>query len=388
MLSDPRRLAIALAGICCFINLYATQPLLPLFAREFQATSAQVSMTVSATTLAVALVAPFIGVVADLLGRKRIIVAALSLLVLPTVLIALSTSLTQLVVWRFMQGLCLPPIFAIVVAYIGDEWPREEVTGVTSLYMAASGLGGFLGRLLTGFMADHWGWRVAFWTIAAITLVSAVVVGLSLSRERRFVRAENLLHSLQMMLAHLGNTELVTTFVVGFATLFSFVATFTYVNFYLAAPPFELPASALGTIFVVYLVAIAVTPLTGGWIRRLGRRLLVVVSSVCWCLGLLITLIPWLPAIVIGLTILACAGFTCQTTATSLLAERATVARSSAVGIYVSCYYIGGSAGAVAPAMVWVHAGWPGCVALVSAVMLAMAALAARYWRPTAGSSA
>jgi MFS transporter, YNFM family, putative membrane transport protein len=388
MLSDPRRLAIALAGICCFINLYATQPLLPLFAREFHATSAQVSMTVSATTLAVALVAPFIGVVADLLGRKRIIVAALTLLVVPTVLIALSSSLAQLVVWRFMQGLCLPPIFAVIVAYIGDEWPREEVTGVTSLYMAASGIGGFLGRLLTGFMADHWGWRAAFWTIAAITLVSAVVVGLALSRERRFVRAENLLHSLQMMLAHLGNTELVTTFVVGFATLFSFVATFTYVNFYLAAPPFELPASALGTIFVVYLVAVAVTPLTGGWIRRLGRRLLVVVSSVCWCLGLLITLVPWLPAIVVGLTILACAGFTCQTTATSLLAERAIVARSSAVGIYVSCYYIGGSVGAVAPAAVWAHAGWPGCVALVSAVMLAMAALAARFWRPTAGSSA
>jgi len=381
MFSDLRRLAVALAGVCTFINLYATQPLLPLFANEFHATSAAVSMTVSATTLAVALVAPFIGVVADVLGRKRIIVSALSLLVLPTVLIALSSSLTELVVWRFVQGLCLPPIFAILVAYIGDEWPRSEVASVTSVYMAASGLGGFLGRFLAGLISDHWGWRAAFWVIAGITVVSAIVVAATLTRERGFVRAEGLSHSLRLMLGHFGNLELITTFMVGFATLFSFVATFTYVNFYLAAPPFNLPASALGSIFVVYLVAIAVTPLTGGWIRRIGSRALVMVSAAVWWLGLLITLVPWLPAIIAGLAILACAGFTCQTTATSLLAERATVARSSAVGIYVCFYYVGGSIGAVLPGVAWAHAGWPGCVAVVMAVVLAMAMLAARFWR-------
>jgi predicted MFS family arabinose efflux permease len=218
--------------------------------------------------------------------------------------------------------------------------------------------------------------------IAGITVVSAVTVASALTRERRFVRAEGLLHSIRLMVGHLGNPELTATFMVGFATLFSFVATFTYVNFYLAAPPFELSPSALGSIFVVYLVAIAVTPLTGGWIRRIGRRTLVLVASAIWCLGLLITLLPWLPAIILGLAVLASAGFICQTAATSLLAERATAARSSAVGIYVSCYYIGGSVGAVAPAAIWVRAGWPGCVALVIAVLIAMAA---RFWRPAAG---
>jgi YNFM family putative membrane transporter len=54
MFSDPRPLAIALAGLCSFIDLYATQPLLPLFAREFDASPAQVSLAVSATTFATA----------------------------------------------------------------------------------------------------------------------------------------------------------------------------------------------------------------------------------------------------------------------------------------------------------------------------------------------
>jgi len=381
MLSDPRRLAVALAGLCAFINLYATQPLLPLFAREFAASPAEVSLTLGATTLAVALVAPFVGVVADVVGRKRIIAGAMALMVVPTLLIALSGSLAELVFWRFVQGLLLPPIFAVTVAYIGEEWPADEVTGATAGYIAAGGLGGFLGRFLSGVIADHGGWRAAFWVLTAITVISATYVALALPRERHFVRASGLRHSARLMAGHFLNPPIVATFAIGFGVLFSFVAAFTYINFYLAAPPFELSTSALGAIFVVYLLAVVVTPMTGRWVRRIGRRVLVMLAVATWCGGLLTTLVPSLSIIIVGLAITAASGFVCQACATGLLAQRATVARSSAVGLYVTCYYVGGSFGATAPALVWARAGWPGCVALVIAVLAAMGALVARFWR-------
>ncbi|HLZ78985.1 MAG TPA: MFS transporter [Sphingomonas sp.] len=378
---DPRRLAIALSGLCTFINLYATQPLLPLFARDFNASAAEVSLTISASTLAVALVAPFVGVVADVMGRKRIITGAMALMVIPTALAALSTSIGELVLWRFAQGLLLPPIFAVTLAYIGDEWPGEEVASVTAAYIAAGGLGGFLGRFLSGVVADHGGWQVAFLIYAAVTGVSAAYVAWALPRERNFVRAEGLRHSARLAVGHLFNPPIVATFAIGFAVLFSFVAVFTYVNFHLAAPPFELTTSALGSIFVVYLLAVVVTPMTGRWVRRFGRRALVIGAVALWCVGLLITLVPTLSAIIAGLAICAIAGFICQAAATGLLAQRAEAARSSALGLYVTCYYLGGSAGATAPAPVWERAGWPGCVALVILVLTAMAALVARFWR-------
>ncbi|HKO09556.1 MAG TPA: MFS transporter, partial [Alphaproteobacteria bacterium] len=240
MFSDPRRLAVALAGLCTFLDLYATQSLLPLFARTFAASPAAVSLTVSATTFAVAIVAPFVGIMADLMGRKRIIVGAIALLVAPTALIALATSLEQVVVLRFVQGLLLPPIFAVTVAYIGDEWAAAEVPAVTGIYMAGGALGGFLGRFISGLASELWGWRSAFLVLAALTAVSAIVVGLFLPRERRFVRAAGLATALGGMARNLTNRRLVATFTVGFAVLFSFVAGFTYVNFYLAAPPFGL----------------------------------------------------------------------------------------------------------------------------------------------------
>lgn len=387
MISNARRLAIALAGLCAFIDLYATQPLLPLFAREFAASAEQVSLTVSATTFAVALVAPFVGAVADVLGRRAIIVSAMALLTLPTILIAASGSLGELVLWRFAQGILLPPIFAVVVAYIGDEWPIDEVPGATATYVAASGFGGFLGRFLTGLVADHGGWRLAFVMLAGITAGCALVVGICLPRERHFKRAAGYHASLRLMFRHFLDPSTVATFAIGFAVLFSFVATFTYVSFHLAAPPFELSASALGSLFAIYLLAVVVTPMSVKWSGRVGRRTLVMAAVAAWGAGLLLTLIPWLPMIIAGLAIASASGFACQATATGFLAARTTTARASAVGLYVTCYYLGGSAGAVVPGIAWMTAGWPGCVGLVIATLILMALLVARFWhreRPSA----
>jgi len=381
LLADSRRIAIALTGLCAFINLYATQPLLPLFTRDFDASPAEVSLSIGATTLAVALGAPFVGMIADVLGRKRIIAGAMALMVIPTAAIPLSGSIGELVFWRFVQGLLLPPIFAVTIAYIGDEWPTDEIASATAAYIAAGGVGGFLGRFLSGVIADHGGWRAAFWIYTGITGLSALYVALALPRERGFVRADGLGHSARLALGHLLNPPILATFVVGFAVLFSFVAAFTYVNFYLAAPPFELSTSALGSIFVVYLLAVVVTPMTGRWAARVGRRALVMIAIAGWCAGLLITLIPWLPAVLAGLAISSVSGFACQATSTGLLAQRAAAARSSALGLYVTFYYLGGSTGATAPAAIWARAGWPGCVVLVIVVLAVMAALVARFWR-------
>ena len=61
------------------------------------------------------------------------------------------------------------------------------------------------------------------------------------------------------MLRHLRNPRLLATYAVGFGTLFNFIALFTYVNFLLAAPPFNLSPTLLGAIFVTYLAgAVAV----------------------------------------------------------------------------------------------------------------------------------
>src|SRR3974390_329517 len=128
MALDFRPLAIATAGFAAFVNLYSPQALLPELSHEFGVGAGDISAMITAPTAAIALTAPFTGALADVLGRKRLITVAAFAIVVPTLLMTLASSVPQLVALRFVQGLLVPPIFTVTVAYIGDEWPPGEVT--------------------------------------------------------------------------------------------------------------------------------------------------------------------------------------------------------------------------------------------------------------------
>jgi len=373
-------LAVGLAGYCCFINLYSPQSILPLLSREFDASAAEVSTIITVSTLAVALTAPFTGTVADVLGRKRVIVAAMFALAVPTVMVGLATSLSALIFWRAVQGLVLPPIFAVTVAYIGDEWPRQEATTAAGIYSSGSSLGGFSGRLVTGFLADLVGWRWGFFALAGIALAGAGAVAFLLPPERKFVRSEGLLASGRQMLAHFRNGQLVATYAVGFGVLFNFICTFTYISFHLAAPPYNLSASWLGALFVVYLAGSVLTPWTGWAVGRFGRRRFVVCVIALWIAGIALTLAPSLLLIVLGLAISAACGLICQAISTAYVAITAKAGRSSAVGLYVTSFYVGGSFGAALGGITWTLGGWPACAALVAAMLVVMAGIVFFAW--------
>lgn len=381
MTFDTRRLAVALAGGGAFLNLYSPQAILPLLSAEFGASAADISTIMTVSTLAVALTAPFTGVIADVLGRKRLIGAAMLALVVPTVMIAFAPSLDMIIFWRFLQGLLLPPIFTVMVAYIGGEWPADEAVGITGLYVSGSALGGFLGRFLTGVLVEPIGWRGAFLTDAALTAICAVGVILLLPREKNFVGAGNLGISLRQMIGHLANPRLLATFAVGFGVLFNFMAVFTFVNFLLAAPPFNLSPAALGAIFIVYLFGTVTTPTTGHWVARFGRRYFVIGVLAAWIMGVALTLVPSLVVIIAGLAIAAVCGLFVQASSQSFVATSAKNGTSSAIGLYVTAFYVGGSAGVLLAGLAWERAGWIGVVSLVVAMLAFMASTVALAWQ-------
>jgi YNFM family putative membrane transporter len=376
MFTDTRNIAVAAAGFFAFLNLYSPQALLPQLAREFGVGAAEISSIMTASALAIALTAPFTGAAADVLGRKRVIAAAMLAVVVPMAGAAFAADVRALIVWRFLQGLLLPPIFAVTVAYIGDEWPRAEIPTAAGIYVTGSSLGGFCGRFIPGVLADLIGWRGAFLVLAALSLAGAIVVMRLLPAERRFVRSQGIAASARQMLRHLKNPQLVATYAIGFGILFNFIAIFTYVSFHLAAPPFGFSSALLGAVFVTYLAGAAISPMAGRLLARFGRLPFMLVVTAVWAVGCLITLFPSVPAIVAGLILCAACGMLCQTVATSYVTTIAREGRSSAVGLYVTFFYAGGSVGAFLPGLAWNAGGWPACVAMAVAMVAAMALIA------------
>lgn len=374
--------AVAAAGAATFLNLYTPQAILPALAAEFGVGQAETGLAVTASLLAVALVAPFAGAISDVLGRRRLIVGASVAVIVPTLLVASAPSFTALLLWRFLQGLLLPFVFTVTVAYIGDECAGAAAIQAAGMYASGSVAGGFLGRFIAGVATDFAGWRIGFAAVAAVTALAAAVIALTLPQERNFRPLRGGVQAtLRGWREHVGNRRLWGCCAVGSGMLFSVVATFTFVNLRLAAAPFGLSPGALGSVFAVYLVGVVTTPMATRAAVHVGRVRTALLGATVAVAGEVLTLAPSLPLIVLGL-MAACAGlFAAQALALGYLGVAVPRARSSAVGMYVAVYYVGGALGAVLPVPLWRAAGWPGCVVLIVAAIGGMAAAAALTFR-------
>ena len=370
-----------MTGFATFVNLYSTQPLLPQFRELFHASELLVSLTVSAPIFAVALAAPLFGVMADSLGRKRVIVASMLAISLPTALAGTSANLTQLVAWRFLQGLLTPGIVAVAMAYISEETPERLAGSTMSIYVTGGVVGGFAGRFASGLIAARFGWRASMIALGAATLAGAVLTWWRLPRSTKFVRQSTAQQTFASLRLHLHNPQLLATYAVGFNVLFCLVGVFTYVNFYLADPPFSLGPAELASIFAVYLLGAVITPFCGRLIDRLGNRRMLIGAAGGAAVGVLLTLIRSTPMVIVGLALTAASTFVSQSGASSYVGKVAGQARSSASGLYVALYYLGGCCGSVLPGVFWKQAGWPGCVFLVVFMQGIIALIANFVWR-------
>jgi predicted MFS family arabinose efflux permease len=378
-----RTAAVVIAGFCAFLGLYAPQPMLPELARSFHKTPGQISLLIGFSTIAVAIAAPFAGTLSDHWGRKRLIVLSALLLALPTALAATASSFGQLLFWRFLVGLFTPGVFALTVTYINEEW-QQGSGAVMSGYVSGTVVGGFAGRMMAAYIADYGNWRAAFVVLGLLNLVGAVLIWRLLPTEQH--RGPSASGMVKTMIGHLNNRPLLATYAAGFCVLFSLLGIFTYVNFLLAAKPFYMRPAALGRVFMVYLAGAALTPLGGRLIDRHGQRFAFMTGiSISLC-GVLLTLIPSVLAVLVGLSIFCTGIFIGQSAASSFIGRAARGAKASAVGLYVAAYYLGGSFGSAVPGVFWSRFGWGGCVTLIVLAQLFTAAIAKNFWRVKAVS--
>jgi YNFM family putative membrane transporter len=370
---------VVLAGFSAFLDLYATQPLLPFLSRTFHASALRVSLTVTAPAIAVAIAAPIVGRLADRWGLRRMIVSSAFALAAATLLAGTAVTLPQLIFWRFVQGLATPGIFAITIAYIHEEWPAATAGSATAAYVSGTVVGGFVGRALMGVTASAFSWQTSFVVLGLLNVAASVLLWHQLPAEQRPHRGGHV--SVRGALsAHLHNVQLLAAYAIGFCILCAQVATFTYVTFYLAAPPFGLSTAALGWIFVTYLLGAVVTPIAGRWVDRFGRRRPFIAAVAMGVAAVLLTLAPSLTLVIVGLSFFGTSVFVTQATASSHVGAMATHGRGLAIGLYSTCYYVGGSVGSALPALVWSRGGWDACVALIVGVQLAMALIAFVFW--------
>ena len=352
------KLTIGLIGMFAFLQVYSIQAILPVLMMDFTATEVQAGMIVGATILAIAIMSPFLGMLSDAVGRKSFIVGALLFLAIPTALIAQSPNIGWMGMWRFMQGLSVPGITVVTIAYIGEEFEGRALTELMSFYVSGSVLGGFMGRFLLGHLHELIGWRAGYYVMAGMTLIGALWVGKMLPASRHFVANPNFRSAMQTLGEHLVNRYVVTSCLLGACVLFSLVGCFTFINLHLADTPYELSTGALANIFAVYLIGVVITPLSTTLLRRFGSARTVRVAVIISMFGVLLTLVTPLWGIVLGLAIMSSGVFITQAATISYIAVNVKKGRSLASGLYYMGYYAGGTMGAWVCGIAYARGQW------------------------------
>src|SRR5262249_56299955 len=173
------------------------------------------------------------------------------------------------------------------------------------LFSAGNWMGGLCGRIVAGALADHGGWRVALAGVGTISVTCAAAFALVLPRSAHFrpapPRVRGLLCSLRR---NVTDTGLLRLYLVSFAMMGAFVTVYIYLTFGLSLPPFGLPSTVIGFLFVVYLAGTYTSAAAGRFADRYGRHRVLAGGVLVAALGAVLTLPGSLVLIVAGLVVL------------------------------------------------------------------------------------
>ncbi|MFF4904492.1 MFS transporter [Streptomyces sp. NPDC001260] len=357
--------ALFLAGVATFALLYSTQALLPLISGEFGVAASEASWTVAAATGGLALFVLPMSALSERFGRRTVMTASLAVAVSVGLLVPFAPSLGVLVVLRALQGAALAGLPASATAYLAEEVRPKALVTAIGLFVAGNSVGGMSGRVITGWVAQVWGWRVAVGVIGMIAVVCAVAFRLLLPAPRHFVAGSLRPRVLARTVRdHLADPLLRRLYAIGALFMTVFGGVYTVIGYRLTEAPFSLPQGIVGSIFLVYLVGTVSASTAGRLVGRLGRRGALYLAGGTTAGGLLLTLAGSLVPVLLGLVLITAGFFAGHAVASSAVSKTATTGRAQASALYQSAYYIGSSAGSTVGATAFHAGGWAGTVAV------------------------
>ena len=384
--TQAQAVQLAIIGTMAFltvVDLFATQALLPTLAAHFQVKPSAAGLAVNASTLGMAAGGLIIALFGQRIDRRRGIVASLLILSVPTLLLAVAPNLWVFAGLRIIQGLCMASAFGLTLAHLGEKFTAEQTANAFAAYITGNVASNLIGRLIAAAVVDHAGLAANFVVFAALNIAGAALAYAALPRRLAIVSpAETQMAITDVWSDHLRQGEMRAAFGVGFCILFAFIGTFTYVNFVLVSPPFNVGMMTLGFVYFVFLPSILTTPLAGPIGQRIGHQRASQLGLGIAIAGLPLLVSSRLSAVLAGMTLVAVGTFFAQALTTGFVGRAAKHNRTAASGLYLASYFSGGLAGSAILGQIFDRFGWTVCVAGVGAALLVAAFLTTRLVIP------
>jgi MFS transporter, YNFM family, putative membrane transport protein len=339
--------ALFCAGIATFAQLYSPQAVLPLISTDLHIGAAGAALTISASTIGLAIgVIPW-STLADRIGRVRAISISVTVAAVAGLIVPFAPTFELLLAGRFLEGLLIGGVPAIAIAYLTEEIDPAQTARAAGTFVAGTTIGGLLGRVVSSPVAEIAGWRMGVFTVAVLCGVAAFGFVKLAPQSQGFVpsnqsganREGSLGHRL---VANLRSPRQLALFAQGFLLMGGFVALYNFLGFRLTAAPFHLPPFVVSLVFVAYLAGTWASPRAGAEATRFGRKPVLLVSIGIMAAGVAITLSGNVFIVLAGLLIATAGFFGAHSIASGWTGRSAPVGKAQASSLY-NLFYYGGS---------------------------------------------
>jgi len=346
-----------------FSTIYTPQAILPTLKDVFHISMMQTNFLLSGMLFVLMLTTPLYAPLARRYEKKKIMMISIFFLFIAVLLSAFASNYYWLLLSRVMQGIFIPGITAIMLSYVQEIYPKEYKGLGMGIYMAATGFGAVIGRLLAGWITYLYSWKEAFWFFAFLLLIALLAMAWGLPKTK-FDKNSKAKVQIKALWGYLANTQILSILLVPMVVFFTFMAITTFVTYYLAQEPFLLNASQLANFFLILLLAVIVSPLAGRYSDKIGRVKILYLGLLFLIIGILLTLSSSLFLVVVGVGFVTIGMFTVQSVTPTYLGDIVPNDRTTVVVLYQTFFYLGGALGTLVPAWVWEYGSYEGVVML------------------------
>ena len=341
--------------ILTICSLYAAQPIQPVFQQEFALSDFQ-AILFTTFMLAPLGIAPMVyGFFLEIFPIKKILRISILLMGILEILFVSSSNYYTLLIIRCAQGLVIPAILTSLMSYVSYISPKEKVQQAIALYVGATTLGGFGGRLLSGLLTDFLGWRFFFLVLGiGFFGIYFLLNKLSDDVQPRYVKP-----SPSVICSLLKKPQFYWLYICIFTVFFVFSAIMNFLPFRLVEISPSSGASGIGMLYLGYAMGITVS-IVNKRIREFFHKewRAIAVGLILFFIGTLFFISTSYIMLFVGMFIFCTGMFGAHTLLSGYLNILGNNNKAVANGLYISFYYAGGTFGSFMPSFVLNEYSW------------------------------
>lgn len=280
-----RRWIATLAALTAVVALSIdiSLPAQPALARRFDVADEDAQLTLSLFMLGFAAAQIFVGYLADVFGRRRVVILGLSVFVLAGIACAVSPSIELLIGFRILQGAGAATGPVVARAMVRDTQPAAQAAGILSTMLAALAIAPMIAPMIGGALLHVFDWRAIFALLALTGLLMLAIASgtlietLPMARRLTAPSVGGLLRSYWKFVATRGTKLPLLVFCATFAGQFAYIADSPFV----LMGGFGVSPKAYAVYFAMTAFALMLGSMTGGAMLRAGRppRVMIVIGA-------------------------------------------------------------------------------------------------------------